>query len=136
MKLFWWMLTGSLILSFALILLLGMELRYEVLFGMLGPLVSALVSWLLMIRQHEKNQLGMTRLLIRALAVKVVFFALYIIVLLNLNLVQPVPFALCFAGFYLILHMVEAMGLHRLQAAGFRDASPTIHHRQKTEDTD
>ncbi|HSW39303.1 MAG TPA: hypothetical protein VLL97_07415 [Acidobacteriota bacterium] len=117
MKLFRWMLAGSIISAFVLIAALGTELRNEIMFGMLGPLLSALVSWVFMIRQQQIDPHGMTRLLIKAFAVKVIFFAIYITVLISSNLVQTVPFALCFAGYYLCLHLVEALGLHRLQAA-------------------
>jgi len=39
-------------------------------------------------------------------------------VILSLKLVEPVPFVISFACYYISLHIIEAIGLRRLQAAG------------------
>jgi hypothetical protein len=118
MKLVYWMLSGSILSALILTILLEADVRIGIWLGMLGPLISAIASWIAMERQHARHPRGMTRLLIKAFAVKMVFFAIYITVLLGLKLVQPVSFVISFACYYLSLHIMEAIGLRRLQAAG------------------
>jgi hypothetical protein len=118
MKLLWWMSTGSILTAIVLSFVVGKQTKMEIWFGMAGPLIATIVSWIAMVRQYARNNRGMTRLLMQAFAAKVVFFAVYIIVLLRSRCVRPIPFVLCFAGFYLALHIVEAIGLSRMQTAG------------------
>lgn len=117
MKLIWWMLSGSVLSAVILTILLDADIRLEIWLGMLGPLVSALVSWIAMERQYLRNPRGMTSLLIKAFAAKMVFFAGYVTVLLSIGLVQPIPFVVSFTAYFISLHAVEAIGLHRLQTA-------------------
>jgi hypothetical protein len=129
MKLVWWMLTGSVISSLVLTTLVGSRTRIEIWMGMLGPLAAALASWIGMERQYKRRPEGLTGFMIKAFAIKMIFFALYITVLLSIRLVQPVPFVISFIGYFLSLHTVEAIGLRRLQAAGIA-ASSEIHQSQ------
>jgi hypothetical protein len=116
MKLIWWMLSGSLVSSIVLATVLGADIRLEIWLGMLGPLVSAVVSWIAMERQHARGPSGMTTLMIKAFAAKMIFFAGYITALLSMGCVRPIPFVISFIGYYLSLHAMEAIGLRRLQA--------------------
>jgi len=117
MKFLWWMLAGSILTAIVLAFAVSAQTKLEIWFGMAGPLIAAVFSWIAMVRQHARNDRGMTRLLIQAFAVKLVFFAVYITVLLRSRCVRPIPFVICFAGFYLALHIVEAIGLGRMQTA-------------------
>jgi hypothetical protein len=118
MKLAWWMLAGSVVSSFIMAALLGAEIKLEVWLGMLGPLTAALVSWIAMERQHVRRPEGLTAVLIKAFAAKVIFFGGYITVLVRLGLVRPIPFVVSFIIYFLALHVVEVIGLYGFQAAG------------------
>jgi F0F1-type ATP synthase assembly protein I len=118
MKLLFWMSAGSILAAIVVSIVAGRQAMMDIWLGMAGPLIATMISWIAMVRQYAKNNRGMTRLLIRAFAAKVVFFALYIIVILRSRCVRPIPFVICFAGFYLALHIMEAIGLSRMQAAG------------------
>jgi hypothetical protein len=118
MKLGWWMTAGSILIAMILTFVFDKQTRLEIWLGMMGPLSATVLSWIAMVRQYSRDHRGMTRLLIRAMAVKAVFFAIYISVLLRSRCVRPIPFVICFTGFYLALHIVEAMGLRRMQTAG------------------
>jgi hypothetical protein len=115
MKLIWWMLSGSVLSSIILTALLSASIKLEIWLGMLGPLAAAIVSWIAMERQHVRRPGGMTALLIKAFAAKMIFFAGYITVLLSIGLVEPIPFVISFLSYYLCLHAMEAIGLRRLQ---------------------
>lgn len=126
MKLAWWMLAGSILSAILLTMLPGVSVRLEIWFGMMGPLISAIVSWIVMQRQHRKKPQGMTRLLIKAFAAKMIFFGIYIAFFLVIELVRPIPFVVSFAGYYIALHIVEAIGLRHLQTAGLHESSEMI----------
>jgi hypothetical protein len=117
MKLFWWMLSGSILSAIVLSLLFDADIRLEIWLGMLGPLASALISWIAMERQYLRRPAGMTSLMIKGFVAKMVFFAGYVTVLLSIGLVRPIPFVVSFTAYFILLHAVEAIGLHRLQAA-------------------
>jgi hypothetical protein len=117
MKLLGWMTASSILTAIVLSLLVDKQIRLEIWAGMAGPLIAAAISWIAMERQYARNHQGMTRLMVQAFAAKMVFFAIYIIVLLRSRCVRPIPFVICFACYYLALHIVEAMGLSRMQTA-------------------
>ena len=123
MKLVWWMLSGSILTALILTILIKPEIRLELLIGMAGPLCSAVVSWMAMHRQYKRRPEGMTALMIKAFAAKMIFFAVYITVFVSLGWVQPIPFVVSFVCYFLALHCVEAFGLRRLQITG-RTGSP------------
>ena len=127
MKLVGWMLSGAVLSSFIIAILPGMEAKLELWLGMLGPLASALISWTAMQRQYVRRPEGLTSVLIKAFAAKMIFFAGYIIVIIRVGLVRPIPFAISFTGYFLALHALEAIGLHRLQAAGLPAQPGSVH---------
>ncbi len=129
MKLVWWMLSGSILSALCLTAIAGIDVRLEIWLGMLGPLLCALVSWIAMQRRYTRRPEGMTALLVKAFISKMVFFAAYIIVLLSNEWVQPIPFAILFTFYYLSLHVVEAVALHRLQTAALSMSSDTLKHQ-------
>ena len=129
MKLVWWMLSGSVLSAFLLSALIGAGLRLEIWLGMLGPLLSALASWIVMERQYARRPEGLTRVLIKAFAAKMIFFAGYIAVLTGMSIVKPIPFAISFLGYFLALHLIEAIGLRRLNSAGLPASSEALQGR-------
>ena len=124
MKLVWWMLLGSILTALFLTVMVKPEIRLELWIGMLGPLMSAVASWIMMQRQYLRRPEELTALMIKAFAAKMIFFAVYITVFVSLGWVQPIPFVVSFVCYFLALHGVEAFGLRRLQITG-RTGSPT-----------
>ncbi len=115
MKLVYWMFTVSILSSLILALLLGTGTRIEIWVGMIGPLASTIISWIAIERQSIKHPEALTGLMIKSFAAKMIFFAAYITVLLKTGLVRPNPFVVSFISYFILLHGMEAIGLHRLQ---------------------
>jgi hypothetical protein len=86
----------------------------EVLFGMAGPLASAVGSWVAYERAHRSAPGRLTNVMIAALAVKMVFFGGYVAAMLRGLDLRPVPFVVSFAAYFIVLHVMEAMFLRRL----------------------
>jgi hypothetical protein len=99
-------------------LLVDARTRVEVLFGMLGPLAMASGSWVLVERTYARNPQTLTSLMIAAFAFKVVFFGAYVVVMLELLLLRPLPFGASFVSYFVGLYLIEALYLRRLPAAG------------------
>ncbi|MEZ5317975.1 MAG: hypothetical protein R2752_11295 [Vicinamibacterales bacterium] len=91
-------------------------------FGMLGPLVAVVASWLVVRRVHARAPGRVTAVMVQAFAGKVVFFGIYVVVVLKVIGVALVPFAVSFTGYFLALYVVEAALLQRLLRP--RDEAP------------
>jgi hypothetical protein len=94
--------------------------RVDVLCGMLAPLVMAAASWVLAEQTFRTRPQALTGLMIGAFGIKLVFFGAYVVVMLRIVRLQPVPFAVSFSSYFIALHLVEAMFLKRLFAGGPR----------------
>lgn len=82
--------------------------------GMLGPLVAVVGSWLLVEHVHRHNPAGVTAVMMTAFAVKMVYFGAYVVAMVRLVELRPVPFIVSFTGYFLTLYLVEALLLRRL----------------------
>ena len=86
----------------------------EVLYGMLAPLVVAVVSWIVIERTYRSNPERLTRVMVEGLAVKAVFFGAYVAGMLRVIGLRPVPFVVSFTSYFIALHVTEAVLLRRL----------------------
>jgi hypothetical protein len=86
----------------------------EVLYGMLAPLVVAVVSWIVIERTYRSNPERLTRVMVEGLAVKAVFFGAYVAGMLRVVGLRPVPFVVSFTSYFIALHVTEAVLLRRL----------------------
>ena len=111
-----WMVAGSLVSGLALWVAFGPVAVPELGWGMLGPLASAVISWLILERTQRSAPERLTNVMIMSFGVKVLLFGLYLVVMLKVLAVRPMPFMLSFAGYYIALHVVEAVFLKRLLA--------------------
>ena len=91
------------------------DLNPEVLLGILGPLVSAMATWIVVARAVAVPE-RVTGVMVTGLAVKMVFFGVYVAGLLKGAGLRPVPFVVSFAASFIALHAMEAGFLRRLFA--------------------
>lgn len=109
-----WMVGASLASWLAVALALGGAAHPEVLFGMLGPLASAGVTWIAVERSHAAAPERLTGVLVTGLALKMLFFGLYVAVMLRVLMLRPVPFVVSFTSYFIALYVMEALFLRRL----------------------
>ena len=86
----------------------------EVLFGMLAPLVVAAGSWMVMERTYRSNPERLTGVMVQGLAIKAVFFGAYVVGMLRVVGLRPVPFVVSFTSYFIALHVTEAVFMRRL----------------------
>lgn len=116
MSLVWWMVGPSIGAWLAVMALVGTRTGVDVLFGMLGPLVAASVSWVMAVRTHRRSPERLTSVMITAFAAKMVFFGAYVAVMLQDLALRPVPFVVSFTSYFVALYLMEALALRRLFA--------------------
>jgi len=91
-----------------------MRFGREVWLGMLAPLVVVSVTWILSERVYKANPERLTSVMIAAFAGKLVFFGAYVGLVVGIIGVEPVRFAVSFTGYFIVLHLIEALWLKRL----------------------
>jgi hypothetical protein len=115
-----WMVGASGVFFLGLVAATGSSLMPELILGMAGPLASAVLTWQVLERTHVSAPERLTGVMMTAFGAKVLLFALYVVVLLGVLELRPKPFMLSFTGYYVGLHVVEAMFLRRLLTDGMR----------------
>jgi hypothetical protein len=92
----------------------GDAVHPEALFGLLGPLASACVTWLVIERTWRAAPERLTGVMIAGFAIKLVFFGLYVAAALRLLALRPVPFVTSFVVSFIGLYAMQALFLSRL----------------------
>ena len=95
---------------------LGLRTSVDVLFGMIGPLAVASGSWVMAERTYKRRPERLTSLMISAFAGKMVFFGTYVTLVLTVLSPRSIPFIVSFTGYFITLHLLEAVFLRRLFA--------------------
>ena len=119
MKLAGWLTTGSAASAFLLTLLPGVDASLEIWLGMLGPLVIVGAGWIVVERTERRQPGNMTRIQVQLLVAKMVFVGGYVTAILGMSPARPVPFAVSFSGYFLVLYGIEAIALYRLMQPRF-----------------
>ena len=92
----------------------------EAMWGIVGPLVGAGVSWIAYVRAHGTAPERLTKVMIAAFALKLMFFSVYVTVTMRLLDLRPAPFVASFVSAFIALHAMEAVSLRRLVMGGLR----------------
>jgi hypothetical protein len=115
-----WMAGGSIAALLVATAVAGDRLRAELFFGMLGPLLVAVATWVMAEWTYRRNPRALTGLMTAAFGCKLVFFGAYVAVMLRVVHLRPTPFAVSFSSYFIALHFVEALFLQRLFAGAPR----------------
>ena len=86
----------------------------EAAWGIAGPLFVAIVSWMAYVRANEVAPERLTRVMITAFALKLIFFSVYVTMAMRVLDLRGAPFVMSFASAFIVLHAMEAFSLRRL----------------------
>ncbi len=88
--------------------------------GIIGPLLAALATWIVVARAHRQNPAGVMNVMLAAFLVKAIFFGVYVVVMIKVLALEPVPFIVSFAVTFITLYTVQGLLFARLfrQTAG------------------
>ena len=109
-----WMAAAATLSWVALDVTMGARVSPEVFYGMFGPLVVACLSWVVTERTYTASPERLTGVMLKGLAIKAIFFGVYVAGMLRVLGVRPVPFVLSFTAYFIALHMIEALFMRRL----------------------
>jgi hypothetical protein len=108
----WWMAAGS--VCSALVLTAISSAGPAIWMGMIAPLAVAAISWVAMERVYRTHPERLNAVMLRAFAVKLIFFGVYVTLAIRVVRVEPVAFVLSLAGYFIVLHLMEALWMKRL----------------------
>ena|SRR5688572_4528211 len=111
-----WMAAASLLSWLAVTAVGGDRVHPEALFGLLGPLASACVTWVAVEWTWRSAPERLTGVMIIGFAVKLVFFGVYLGIALRVLSLRPVPFVGAFVSYFVALYAMQALFLMRLTA--------------------
>lgn len=112
-----WMVAGCVGSWLALSMWIGGTALEDVGFGMVGPLVAAGGSWVMIERTFQRNPARVTPLMYQSLLLKMVFFAAYVVAGIQGLSLHPTAFVVSFAVYFISLHVIEAVWLRKLFAS-------------------
>ena len=118
-----WMVGASVLAWLVVATLGGSRVNPEALLGMIGALASESVTWVVIARTQAAAPERVMGVMVAALAAKMVSFLVYVLVMVRLFEMRPVPFVVSLAGCYIGLHMMEALFLRRLFVNDARSSS-------------
>ena len=82
--------------------------------GIIGPLLAALVTWLVVARAHRRNPAGVMNVLLAGFLAKAVFFGVYVVVMIKVLELEPVPFIVSFTVAFIALYALQGLLFARL----------------------
>jgi hypothetical protein len=97
-------------------------LTKAIVFGMIGPLLAATTSGIVVERAYRRDPTAVTPTMIRAWAAKVAFFVAYVVLVIEGLATSTTPFVISFTACFLASYAVEAYLLHRLFSRAWRGA--------------
>ncbi len=95
--------------SWALVSFLFPHAAVEILLGMLGPLLLAIGTLILVERTYRKAPRKLTSLMTQAFFGKMLFYGVYVGVIVGFYSFQALPFAVSFTVYFIGLHLTEAL---------------------------
>ena len=102
-------LAAACVLTWGAAAALAPEAAMPALLGMAAPLVVGLATIRLVERTVRADVTRLTARMAAAFAVKLVFYAVYVSIVVGLLRVEPVPFTLSFTFYFVALQVSEAL---------------------------
>jgi len=113
-----WMVLLSAASWLALVASTGGAFLVELTAGMAAPLVTTLVSWSLVERTYRRQPERVSQILLAGFMVKAIFFGAYVVLMVRVFSLRPVPFALSLGGYFVALYAIQAFSMRRLFLSG------------------
>ncbi len=90
----------------------GMDQYFkEIFLGMIAPLVIGILSIVYIDDVQKKSPEKVTNVMLKTFAGKMIFYGAYFIYIFTFYTFTPIPFILSFAGYFITLHICEALFL-------------------------
>ena len=87
---------------------------YEIILGMLAPLLVSIISIIQINNLYKNDPQKITATITKSFLFKMIFFAIYFIIILSIYAFKPIPFVISFTGFFILFYIIEAVFLQKL----------------------
>ncbi len=91
-----------------------MQYAREIFLGMIAPLIIGVISIVYLSIVHKKSPEKVTSVIVKSFAGKMVFYAVYFVYIFAFYTFNPMPFILSFVGYFITLHIGEALFLRSI----------------------
>jgi len=118
-----WMVAASAAAWILVTVMLADRANPEAAWGIAGPLMSATASWVAYVRANAAAPERLTRVMITAFALKLMFFSVYVTAAMRVLDLRAAPFVVSFSSAFIALHAMEAISLQRLVMGAMRSPS-------------
>jgi hypothetical protein len=109
-----WLLGVGVVSWLAVTAAVSPTLNPELFWGMAAPLVATVATWIAAARTHGAAPERLAGVMMTGFALKAVFFGVYVVVMLRVMMLRPVPFVVSFTAYFITLYAMEALLLRRL----------------------
>ncbi len=92
-----------------LIVFLIPEYRIEIFFGWLLPSFASIFSMYSILHAQKKGPMVLTKMIAKGFIAKMVYYGIIILFIIKHYTFQPIPFVCSLAGFFMVLHVMEAI---------------------------
>jgi len=104
-----WMILGSLGLWGLGCVLWGPDFVRSGFLGMIAPLVMGVITVAFASRKYKDTPEKLTGLMISMFGLKMVFYAIYVVIVFKTAQINELIFVLSFSVFFILLHLAEAL---------------------------
>ena len=86
----------------------------ELFLGWILPVLAGIVTLHFIGSAAQKDPFLVTKILVKGFALKMVYYGATVLILFKLYSFEPIPFICSFSGFFLGLHVLEAVIIKRI----------------------
>lgn len=90
------------------------EYKIEIFLGMIMPLTVGILTVILSYKVYLKDPEKLTGWMIKSFFGKMIIYGLYFVIILGFYTFHALPFVSSFVGFFIVLHMIEALYFNKL----------------------
>ena len=83
--------------------------QIEIFFGWLLPTVASVISTCAIFYAQKKGPIVLTKMIAKGFIVKMVYYGIIILLVIKHYAFQPIPFVCSLTGFFMVLHVMEAI---------------------------
>ncbi len=90
------------------------EYKIEIFFGWVIPAFSGLLSMANILQAQKKNSIYVTKAIAKGFIFKMFYYGIIILLIIKHYAFQPIPFVCSLVGFFMVLHVTEAIIIKRI----------------------
>lgn len=86
----------------------------EIFLGMIAPLLVGTITVPIMKKTHITDPNNLTRFMMKGFLAKMILYGAYVSVIIGFYTFNAIPFVLSFVGYFVMLHVLEALFLRSI----------------------